>query len=125
MENELRQKAFALILKRLLRIAELAPHGTPGPKQIQATAERWLEVVERKQGGIWIAGDGQRIAHAFDELEARLVHWPMPSQLLELMPPRKSGGVLPFPERTEEECQEGIEKIRAIRKKISEGMTIH
>lgn len=72
-----------------------------------------------------MAGDGQRIAHAFGELEAQIVHWPMPSHLLGLMAPRKAGGALPFPERTEEECQEGIVKIREIRKKISEGMSIH
>jgi len=123
--DEMRQKALTTILNRLRRIAELSPHGTPGPKEIQVSAQRWLEVVERKQGGTWIAGDGKRLAEAFDELEAQVVHWPMPSQLLELMPPRKAGGALPFPERSEEECAEGVAKIREIQRKLADGMSIH
>lgn len=87
---------------------------SPKADEIPDTAFGWFEIITKKQGGMWVQGDGERLKIGFDELKGDIDRWPAPKTLLDKMPPRKARPALSFDPRTEEDNQEGLVKIRQI-----------
>lgn len=109
----------------LQALVALALDNQPAAEILPLTADIWLRAIERASIGCDIeAIDAPRIREGFNRLFPNLRRWPVPAQLIELIPGRPERVRLAPPPLTDEQYAEGKRRVQAIIEQLTNGYAL-